>query len=255
MLFSLDNLPYWILLTVGVGLFLMVILSGGGDEDADGDWDGDLDPNPTLNLESGNLESGGPDWDPNGEGNNLNPAFQVLTLLGVGKAPLILLLAIDFSTWGLVGWFLNVMVSSWVGSSLELPFQGSILAASLVAGLATGGLLSPPIGKVLAQFGEDTRSERLLGRVGQVTSASVPRKGQIGQVDVLDGANNLVTVSAILPEWATTIPLRGQEVLLIEQDEGAFVVICMDSLDQNRWLREAAPKQLPPPGVTPSPDP
>jgi hypothetical protein len=243
MLFSLDNLPYWILLTIGVGLFVLVILSGGGDED------GDLDPD--LDLDSDiSLDSGGPDLDStlesNSDGGEWHLAFQVLHLLGVGKAPLILLLAIDFSTWGLVGWFLNVMFSTWAGSPLALPWQGSILLASLVAGMTTGGWLSHPIGKALAQFGEDTRSERLLGRVGRVTSASIPRQGQIGQVDVLDGADNLVTVSAILPEWATTIPLRGQEVLLIEQNQDTFLVICVDSPDQTRWLSEADPKVLPP---------
>ncbi|NJL97543.1 MAG: YqiJ family protein [Synechococcaceae cyanobacterium SM2_3_2] len=238
MLFSLDNLPYWILLTIGVGLFLLVILAGVGEEDADIDADLDAD----IDADSPGLVS--PDG--NGDAEGMDPTLQILTVLGVGKSPLILLLAIDFSTWGLAGWFLSVMLSTWVGSSLPMLVHGGILLVSLVAGLVTGGWLSHPIGKVLAQFGEDTRSERLLGLVGRVTSASIPRKGQIGQVDVLDGANNFVTVSAILPEWATTIPLRGEEVLLIEQEEGTFVVICVDSPDQSRWLSQVAPRPLPP---------
>lgn len=244
MLFSLDNLPYWILLTIGVALFLLVILSGGGDEDADADLDADVDADLDINVDASGADFDA-SGDPEADGDELHPALSFLRWLGVGQAPLILLLAIDFSTWGLVGWFLNVMFSTWAGSTLALPWQGSILVGSLMAGVLVGSWLSRPIGKVLAQFGEDTRPERLLGRVGSVSSASIPRKGQIGQVDVLDGSQNLITVSAILPEWATAIPLRGQEVLLIEQDDGLFVVICVDSPDQNRWLSEANPKALP----------
>ena len=69
MLFDLANLPYWILLGIGVVLFLLVIISGGGDSDLDIDADADVD------ADLGSWEIWG--W------------------LGFGQAPLILLLATD----------------------------------------------------------------------------------------------------------------------------------------------------------------
>ena len=72
MLFHPANLPYWIFLGMGVLLFLFVIISGGGDDDVDIDTDVDTDA----------------DFDFNG---------LFLGWLGIGKAPLILLLATDLS--------------------------------------------------------------------------------------------------------------------------------------------------------------
>jgi hypothetical protein len=61
-------------------------------------------------------------------------------------------------------------------------------------------------------------------------------EGKIGQVDVLDPARNLVTVNAVLPEWATIVPGRGSKVLVIERSPQGYLVISKDSSDQDKWL-------------------
>lgn len=217
MLFSPVNLPYWILLGTGVLLFLAVIFSGGGDNELDADADAEVD----------------------GDASSLD----VLSWLGFGQAPLILLLATDLSLWGILGWMFNV----WVGSSqggIPAGFWGSgILVVSLAIALFLGGLIARPIGKALAAFGEDTSSDRLIGCVGTVSSALIPayQDQRIGQVDVLDSARNLVTVNAILPEWATVIPRQGDKVLIIDRESQGYLVITPNSPDQDRWLANSAP--------------
>ena len=71
-----------------------------------------------------------------------------------------------------------------------------------------GGLIARPIGKIFAEFSEDASSDRLIGCIGIVTSAYIPMENlaRIGQIDVLDTKRNLLTVIAVLPDWATIAP-------------------------------------------------
>jgi hypothetical protein len=211
-LFDISNLPYWILLGMGVALFLFVIVSGGGDGDGDADVDSDADV--------------GGDADADGDG-DFNLA-QTLGWLGIGKAPLILLLATDLSLWGLLGWMANVGVG---GGAI-------VLVGALMGALVLGGQIAKPVGKIFTAFGEETSGDRLIGCVGSVSTARIPlaSEGKVGQVDVLDSAHNLVTVNAILPDWATVIPERGIKVLVIERTAEGYVVICQDSSDQDHWF-------------------
>jgi hypothetical protein len=105
-----------------------------------------------------------------------------------------------------------------------------------------GGLIARPIGQIFAEFGEDASSDRLIGCVGIVTSAYIPigTQGRIGQVDVLDTKRNLLTVSAVIPDWATIAPQRGEKVLVIEHKAQIYVVIAKDSPDQEQWLTNSS---------------
>jgi hypothetical protein len=232
MLFHLANLPYWIFLGMGVLLFLVVIVSGGGDEDFDLDADADVDVDVDVDADV--------DTDADfGEGGF--SALEILGWLGVGKAPLILLLAIDCSLIGVLGWMLNVAIGGVTGSIPEGFLAGVVAALSVVISLFLGGLISRPLGSVFASFGEDVRSDRLIGCTGTVSSAALPLENQnkIGQVDVLDPAGNLVTVSAVLPGWATVIPSRGMPVLIVDLQPHGYLAIAQDSSDKDRWLNNS----------------
>ncbi|GAB4379516.1 MAG: DUF1449 family protein [Elainellaceae cyanobacterium] len=225
-LFDFSNLPYWLLLGMGVLLFLSVIVSGGGDDDLDVDADADLDADLDADADVDTDAAGG---------------FSVarsLDWLGFGKAPLILLLATDLSLWGILGWLLNVSLGSSLGALLGGFVGGVIFFTSLVISLLLGGQIAKPVGKVFASFGEDASSDRLVGCLGTVSTARIPTlmEGKIGQVDVLDAARNRVTVNAMLPDWATVIPQRGDKVLVIERSPQGYVVIVHDSPDQDQWF-------------------
>ncbi|QLE42836.1 DUF1449 family protein [Nostoc sp. C052] len=224
MLFSPANLPYWIFLGIGVLLFLFMIISGGGGQDIDADVDVDADFDADSNSELG--------------------FGQFLGWVGIGKAPLILLLATDLSLWGVLGWMLNVWISGNSNRNITGFIGTIILFGSLIISLLMGGLIARPIGKIFAEFGEDASSDRLIGCIGIVTSAYIPTEnlGRIGQVDVLDTKRNLLTVSAVIPDWATIAPQRGEKVLIIEHKTQIYLVIAKDSPDQEHWLTNSTHK-------------
>ena len=228
MLLDSANLPYWIFLGIGMSLFLLVIVSGGGDDDFD--LDADVDADVDLNAEV--------------EGDGNFDSFAIMGWLGFGKAPLILLLAIDFSFWGLIGWIINIVVGGIIGSipTELLGLGGLIMFLSLCLSLSLGSLISRPIGKMFASFGEDTKSDRLIGCMGNVASKQVPHEGKasIAQADIIDPANNLVTVAVCLPQWAKEIPLNGQKVLVIEQTENYYLVIKNEGADRDYWMSDRA---------------
>ncbi|MCC5631782.1 OB-fold-containig protein [Nostoc sphaeroides] len=205
---------------MGVFLFLFMIISGGGGEDIDTDVDADVDADTNNELSFG----------------------QFLGWAGIGKAPLILLLATDLSLWGVFGWMLNVWFGSIINSKVNSLFGVTILFSSMIISLLMGGLIAQPIGKIFAEFGEDASSDRLIGCVGIVTSAYIPigNQGRIGQVDVLDTKRNLLTVSAVIPDWATIAPQRGEKVLVIEHKAQIYLVIAKDSPDQEQWLANSS---------------
>lgn len=247
MLFSLTNLPYWIFLIAGVLLFLFVILSGGGDDDfdvdadvdadIDADFDADIDADVDADVNADTQSPFDLDADIDGGSGSFSP-LQILTWFGVGRTPLILLLAMDLTLWGFVGWILNVAIGEALGQSPIGIAAVGIFLGSLAFALFVGSVLSRPIGQIFAAFGEDASSDRLVGCLGIVTSAFVPfeHSGKIGQVDVKDAAANFITVSAKLPNWATITLRRGARVLVIERSGGYYLVVAQDSPDQERWL-------------------
>jgi hypothetical protein len=228
MLFALSNLPYWILLGIGISLYLLIILAGGGDDDVDVDADIDADAD---------IDQGGLDFDTEADdGADFNP-LQWLGWLGLGKAPLMLLLANDLSFWGLFGWMLNVAIAT-----LAVPtawfVSGAVLIVSFLGAVILGSVTAQPIGKIFAAFGEDVSGDRLIGCVGTVSSGRVPyqQEGTICQVDVMDSSRNLITVNAALPNWATVDPQRGEKVLVIDRDNQIYLVVAKDSPDQEHWF-------------------
>lgn len=239
MVFNLANLPYWIFLGLGVVLFLFVIISGGGDDDLDLDADMDVD----ADLDAANPLDLGLDADAEFS------SMQILGWLGIGRAPLLLLLALDMSLWGLSGWFFNVLFEASTGVFPAGLMTGLILGGSGAIALIIGSVIARPIGKIFASFSEDASDDRLLGCSGTVNSAFVPfaHSGKIGQVDALDATQNRVSISAILPDWATITLRRGAKVVIIDRHERAYVVIAADSPDQETWMSDhPSPTSSPP---------
>jgi hypothetical protein len=245
MLLHPANFLYWTLIAIGVIFFLLIIFSGGGDEDMDLDAEADFDVETDISIggEGKGLDIDTDvetDTDIDAEGDEEFNPLQLLSWLGLGKAPFMILLGIDFSSWGMVGWILNTVFYTFTGRIPDQLFGlgGFILISSLIIALFTGSLLSRPIGHIFSSFGEDVSRERLIGCEGKVCSGKLPHltEGKMGQVDVYDTAGNLVTISAALPHWATVIPHRGNQVLIIEQHERVYLVIAKDSSDEDKWM-------------------
>lgn len=238
MLFDIANLTYWIFLGIGIFLFLLVIISGGDDQDLDVDADVDVDVDVDGDIDT--------DIDSDIEG-NINGDVEAdtdisflsfLSWFGVGKCPLLILLAIDFSMWGVSGWFLNVTIGGFLNAIPQGLTAFTVFVVSFLFSIYIGKLLSHPIGKIFANFGEEVEGDRLIGCIGSVTSKQVPylTEGRIAQADVLDNARNLVTIEICLPEWAKVVPHRGQDVLIIDRQKHCFIAIAKDTSDEDKWL-------------------
>ncbi|NJN21671.1 MAG: YqiJ family protein [Leptolyngbya sp. RL_3_1] len=248
MLFSLANLPYWIFLVAGVLLFLFVILSGGGDDDMDVDGDLDVDADVDVDVDVDLDVDADADVEPplgiDGDGDGFSP-MEVLAWFGVGRTPLLLLLAIDLTLWGFGGWLLNVAIGEALESTPAGLIAVGIFIGSFTFSVVIGSLLSHPIGRIFAAFGEDASGDRLVGCLGTVTSAFVPLEdsGKIGQADVKDAAHNLVTISVKLPTWATISLRHGAPILVIDHQRNYYLVIARNSPDQDRWMSDSTPAQ------------
>lgn len=240
MLLHPANLIYWVLIGFGVAFFLLIIVSGGGDEGGELDSDMNIDINSNSFRFEADVETD-VEADISGDGDGFNP-FRLLTWFGLGKAPLMILLGIDLSVWGVAGWTLNTILGSLTGTIPEHFFGlgGLVFFLSLFIALWTGKLLSYPIGQMFASFGEDVKSERLIGCVGIVTSKTIPYliEGKIGQADVYDTAGNLITISISLPHWADVIPHHGQAILIIDHQEHSYIGISKDSSDEDKWMNQ-----------------
>jgi hypothetical protein len=236
LLFDLANLTYWIFLGIGIALFLLVIISGGDEQDLDTDADMNVDVDADSEVELNVPVNDDIDADTDSDFS----FWSILSWFGVGNSPLLILLAIDFSTWGVTGWFLNALVGTFL-NGIPRGFLGLLIfVVSFIFSLWAGKVLSHPIGLIFKEFGEEINSDRLIGCVGTVTSKQVPHitTGRIAQADVLDNASNLVTVEICLPEWAKVIPLKGDDVLIIEQRKNCFLAIAKDSSDEDKWLNK-----------------
>jgi len=203
MVFNAANWPYWVFLGAGLVLFA-VSISTGGEEALDGEPDTGL---LTVLLFG---------W------------------LGIGRVPFLLLVATDLSLWGVLGWAANVAIGV-----PDAPIAVPIFVGSGAAAVLLGGAIARPLGKIFfAPFSEDARSERLVGCLGTVSSAKLPRldSGKVGQLDVVDPAKNLVTVNAAIPNNAQVVPQRGDRAIVIDQQGDRFVAIADNSIDRDRWL-------------------
>lgn len=153
---------------------------------------------------------------------------------GLGLTPL--LLAIDLSILGLTGWFLNVLWGNITGGIPNGLGGLVIFIIATLTGLSSGVLLSRPLGKIFANFGEDVSSDRLIGCTGVVASAAI-FSDRLGQVDVRDPNLNLVTITARIPEWATVRPELGEKVMIIDRitDPQPIYLVIAES-DYELWM-------------------
>lgn len=138
----------------------------------------------------------------------------MLAFIGLGKAPLLVVLLIFFGAIGILGWVLNSLVNSTFGD-----YPGAAFAVILPLSVIVGGLISSRtsrfIGRALPPISTTaTRAQALVGRRGTVVSPFVDEK--YGLVRLRDSGGTLLNVFAI--NQASAPIKRGTEVVLVEYD-------------------------------------
>ncbi len=134
--------------------------------------------------------------------------------IGIGKAPLMVVLLIVLMTTGLLGWFLNGLVMGILGF-----FPGLLLLATFLISLVTGSLVTSRvtrfIGRALPPVSTTAiRAQALVGRPGTVISPFVDNR--YGMVHLRDDGGTLISLFATT-EDEQPIP-RGESVILLSYD-------------------------------------
>jgi len=229
------NLPFTVLL--GLGLFVAGLqLSGLGDDedpdqdlddaDIDTDLDQDFDHEMSHEIDHDLDQDFDDDFDPDGDGDSdsVHDAahdgdgdadnFSLLSFIGVGKVPMLVVFLILFVTIGLLGWLMNGTIQSVLGTFPSLLILVTLPGASVAGTLLTSrvtrtiGLLVPPLTTTAS------RAQALVGMTGTVTSPYIDET--YGMVHLRDLGSTLISIFAVTDD-DQPIP-RGEKVLLVAYD-------------------------------------
>lgn len=204
-------------------LYLLLLATGtvaadSGDIDADIDADVDLDAGDVHGIEHAIGEAApGPNGaaQPGGLGH-------ILSLVGIGRAPLSLLL-ISFSfLWGFVGWVANGIF----GALLTSPrvFIWPSLLVALAASLVLTRLLANGLHRVLPATETYSVSNRQL--VGRLASVRYAVSASAGSAQLYDDQGRMHEVPVRVLPGEAAIPARSQVVLWrYDAEANAFLVV------------------------------
>lgn len=211
------NLPFTALL--GLSIFVAVLqLSGlGGDDDShgDADADGDLDHDVDMDhdLDHDLDHDVDHDVDHGGDAGH-GEGFSILSFIGVGKVPLLVVLLILFSSVGLLGWLMHGIIQGVLGM-----FPGFLILVTLPVATVGGSVITSRTARFIGQLippltSTASRAQTLVGMTGTVTSPFVDEK--YGMVHLRDRGGTLISLFCTTDELPP-IP-RGEQVLLVSYD-------------------------------------
>jgi membrane protein implicated in regulation of membrane protease activity len=141
--------------------------------------------------------------------------LSALAFLGVGKAPLLVVLLILFGSIGILGWLLNAVIVSLLGGNYPGLAFGGVLVVVLALGVTVSSRTAQLIARALPPFfSTASRADTFIGRTGDVISPTVDDK--YGQVHLRDPGGTLITVFAVT-RTESPIP-RGTEVVVVAYD-------------------------------------
>ena len=229
------NLPFTLMLGLGVVLAGLQLLGlsqdGDADADAHADVDGDIDADMDVDADMDiaihhDLDQSvdhGMDYDIDHDldhdvehdlSRDSLSGFSWLAFIGIGKAPLMVVLLIVLMTTGLLGWFLNGLAVGFLGFFPALLLLGTFLV-SLVAGSLVSSRVARFIGRALPAVSTTaTRAQALVGRPGTVISPFIDDR--YGMVHLRDDGGTLISLFTITEDEQPIT--RGESVILLSYD-------------------------------------
>lgn len=210
------NLPFTLMLLFCVVLTALQLVGLGGDGGADADLDADFDLDADLDADI-DLDAEvdvDVDADADIDADGVPDFLSVLAFLGVGKAPLLVVLLILLGSIGILGWTMNSLILGIFGSYPPWAFIVTLIV-SLIGGSLISSRLARLIGQALPSISTTaTAATGLVGRRGEVISPRVD--GVYGLVRVRDQGGTLINIFAIAAEEE---PInRPAEVVLVDYD-------------------------------------
>ncbi|MEP7356664.1 MAG: hypothetical protein ABI847_05450 [Anaerolineales bacterium] len=211
--FAWYNVPFTVLLGLCVLLAVSQLIGLGFDHEAEADLDTEAEFHAEADADA-DVE-GDADADSEAEAEtdaSLSP-LAMLAFVGVGKAPLLVVLVLLCSTIGLSGWGLNGLVGG-LGFWAHLV----VLPLAAAAGVLVSARLARWLGRALPPVSTTaSRARELVGRLGTVISPQIDSR--YGQVHLRAADGTLISIFAITD---SPVPLRrGERVVLVGYDRPA----------------------------------
>jgi membrane protein implicated in regulation of membrane protease activity len=208
------NLPFSILLALCAVLAVLQTVGLGGEADSEADADVDAEANADVDTDVDT--DADHDIEHDGAADGVPGALSLLAYIGMGKAPLAVVLLILFGTVGILGWLLNSLVQSVFGTYPGIAFAG-VMPIALIVGGFVSSRISRLIGRALPPVSTTAmRAQAFVGRRGTVISPYVD--GKYGLVHLRDKGGTLISVFAVT---ASPEPIkRGSDVVLVSYDQG-----------------------------------
>ncbi len=211
----------------GLGLFftLMSVLGlgshGDADVDASADVDvhADVDAHADVDVHADADADVGADVDHHAEAHaGLHDGggilHSVLSFLGVGRAPLSVVITVFCYAFALIGAAVSIWLEPRIGSSLVVPLS---LVAAFTCGALVARSASRMIGRFLPTF--FTTAQRRLDLVGLSGEVTLPVTERFGQVFVRDRFGTLHSLNCrTLPGTASIS--KGTRVVLVKYKSG-----------------------------------
>jgi membrane protein implicated in regulation of membrane protease activity len=234
------NLPYTSLVAVSLLLALVQLMGLGGEPAEDSDLDSaDADADVAAEAEAAADVDSEVDSDADSDVDQdvdheldhetaVPSALGLLAFLGLGKAPLFVVLPILFGAIGLLGWLFNAFAQSLLGGLAAWSFLLGLLLA-LCAGSLASARLARLIGAALPPLTNTaTRAAALVGRQGTVISPFVD--DHYGLVHLRNAGGTLMSVFAVTDDGARI--RRGKPVVLVayEPDQRRYIVASADTI-------------------------
>ena len=169
----------------------------------------------------GIADFGDADFDLDADGDGLPDAGMfdgLLTLLGIGRVPLTIWLALFLFLFAGIGLSVQELATSLTGSPLD-SWLAAVIAG--MAALPVTGVFARPLGRILPKDHTTAVStESLIGRRARITDG-VARTGSPARARVKDvhGQTHYVMVE---PHEASSEIHAGDEVLLVRREGGQF---------------------------------
>jgi membrane protein implicated in regulation of membrane protease activity len=239
-----QNIPFLVALGCCVALALIQIVAGFGDHDSQVDTDADADADLDLDADSGVDLDHDLDLDADADADaDLDHDIEaghhpevagagtgILSALGIGRIPLMLVLMGFLGSFGAVGLIINSLLVA--GGSYPSWGLVATLLASLVLAVPLTGTLSGALARVAPRSTTAVSFEQLVGRVGTVASGHV--SSTYGRVAVRDSHGTLHTVYAVVEE-GEPLPERSEVALLrYDQSQRRFIVAALGSVRRRR---------------------
>jgi len=218
------NVPFTALFVLSLLMAVAQVfgLLGEHNGDADADADAEVDAHVDVDSDLDTLDTSGTfdtdhdlDHDGDADGDSDLSPLSLFAFIGVGKAPLAIVLMLLFGATAVIGWLLNGLAAA-IGLANALPVFIVVLTLALIGGALVSSRMARIIGRALPPISSTASlAQDLVGKRGTVLSPYVD--GRYGLIRVRDAGGTSINVFGVIAVTDSPIA-RNSTVVLASYD-------------------------------------